>query len=432
MSSRWQWLLLHFSRRLWVRAALISLLAVAAVLLAAFANPFIPPELPARIGAGAVDHILGILASSMLAVTTFSLSVMVSAYGAATTNVTPRATPLLREDATSQNVLATFIGAFMFSLVGIVALSTGAFGERGRVVLLVATIAVIVLIVVALLRWIEHLSVLGRVGYTTDRVERAASAAMKARVAQPCLGARRLADPRRDIPAGARPLCADRIGYVQHIDVGALSRCAEAQGGEVFVLVLPGSFVDPTRPLARLAGIDGDEAEAAMRAAFTIDDARSFDQDPRFGLVVLAEIASRALSPAVNDPGTAIDVIGRAVRVLALWQEAGEEAAGEAQPACAHVWLPPLCEGELFDDVFMAIGRDGAGMLEVQLRVQKALVALFRLGGKRFRVHALRHSRLALARAEAALALEYERALVREAATAVGGEAGPSARPPAA
>ena len=432
MSSRWQWLLLHFSRRLWVRAALISLLAVAAVLLAAFANPFIPPGLPARIGAGAVDHILGILASSMLAVTTFSLSVMVSAYGAATTNVTPRATPLLREDATSQNVLATFIGAFMFSLVGIVALSTGVFGERGRVVLLLATVAVIVLILVALLRWIEHLSVLGRVGHTTDCVERAATAAMKTRVAQPCLGARRLADPRREIPAGARPLHPDRIGYVQHIDVGALSRCAEAQGGEVFVLVLPGSFVDPTRPLARLAGIDGDEAEAAMRAAFTIDDARSFDQDPRFGLVVLAEIASRALSPAVNDPGTAIDVIGRAVRVLASWQEAGEEAAGEAQPACPRVWLPPLCEGELFDDVFMAIGRDGAGMLEVQLRLQKALAALFRLGGERFRVHALRHSRLAVARAEAALALEYEKALVREAACAVGGEARPPARPPAA
>ena len=46
---------------------------------------------------------------------------------------------------------------------------------------------------------------------------------------------------------------------------------------------------------------------------------READLRPRpvFGLCVLAENASRALSPAVNDPGTAIDVIGRGVRLLA-------------------------------------------------------------------------------------------------------------------
>ncbi|WP_209438585.1 DUF2254 family protein [Vibrio natriegens] len=36
--------------------------------------------------------------------------------------------------------------------------------------------------------------------------------------------------------------------------------------------------------------------ESEVSAAFTIRTERSFDQDPRFGLVVLAEIASRALS----------------------------------------------------------------------------------------------------------------------------------------
>ena len=42
--------------------------------------------------------------------------------------------------------------------------------------------------------------------------------------------------------------------------------------------------------------------------------------------VVLAEIASRALSPAVNDPGTAIDVLGRLVRVLSRWELPAEPA----------------------------------------------------------------------------------------------------------
>jgi uncharacterized membrane protein len=114
-----------------------------------------PGDLSTKIGADSVDNILGIIASSMLTVATFSLSTMVSAYSAATSNVTPRATRLVMEDSTSQNVPATFVGSFLFSLVGIVALTTGAYGEQGRLVLFVVTIGVIALIVVTLLRSIS-------------------------------------------------------------------------------------------------------------------------------------------------------------------------------------------------------------------------------------------------------------------------------------
>ncbi|HIA0041491.1 TPA: DUF2254 family protein, partial [Escherichia coli] len=106
----------------------------------------IPESVSVKVGAEAVDNILNILASSMLAVTTFSLSIMVTAYGSATTNVTPRATRLVVEDVTTQNVLATFIGSFLFSLVGIIALNMGAYGERGRVILFIVTLVVIALI----------------------------------------------------------------------------------------------------------------------------------------------------------------------------------------------------------------------------------------------------------------------------------------------
>lgn len=169
MTSRWAWFFAKVARRIWFRATLFSILAVATALIAIVVSPFIPSDLPTKIGADAVDNILGIIASSMLTVTTFSLSTMVSAYSAATSNVTPRATKLVMEDSTTQNVLATFVGSFLFSLVGIIALSTGAYGDRGRVVLFVVTIAVIVLIVVTLLRWIDHLSRLGRVTETTAR-----------------------------------------------------------------------------------------------------------------------------------------------------------------------------------------------------------------------------------------------------------------------
>uniref|UniRef100_UPI0025F3897E DUF2254 family protein n=1 Tax=uncultured Oxalicibacterium sp. TaxID=1168540 RepID=UPI0025F3897E len=72
--ARWQWVFRQITKRLWFRASLFSLLGVVTALLALLFKHYIPAELSSVIGADAVDKILGIIASSMLAVTTFSLS----------------------------------------------------------------------------------------------------------------------------------------------------------------------------------------------------------------------------------------------------------------------------------------------------------------------------------------------------------------------
>lgn len=418
LSSRWQWLLSQVVRRIWFRASLFSLLGIATALLAIVASPYIPSDLPAKIGADAVDNILGIIASSMLAVTTFSLSTMVSAYSAATTNVTPRATTLIMEDSTTQNVLSTFIGSFLFSLVGLVALSTGAYGGRGRVILFAATILVIALIVITLLRWIDHLSRLGRVTETTERVEKAAIAAMRARRERPNLGGRPPDSTWHEQHPDASPVHVRTIGYIQHIDVGALQKLAEAASGEILVAALPGAFVGPAQPIAWISGKPEADIEAVSEC-FSIADVRSFDQDPRFGACVLAEIASRALSPAVNDPGTAIDVIGRAVRVLSVWSE--EDKTPDKDVIFPAVCVPSLSLDDVFDDLFTPIARDGAAIVEVQLRLQKALRSLAQLGDRRFLENAQRHSRLALERAEQGLAIAQDRERVTAVARAIAG-----------
>lgn len=413
-STRLQWLLLQLGRRLWVRASAFSLLGVATALAASFASRVIPYQLPDMIGADAVDSLLNIIAASMLSVTIFSLSTLVSALGSATNNVTPRATRLLSEDHTAQNALATFLGSFLFSLVGIIALQTGLYGKSGRVVLYVVTLFVIVVIVVTLLRWIDYVSRLGRVGETTERVEEVAKRALCERRKHPCLGARRADGPP---PEDSRPVHAGLMGYVQHIDMSALSSaCGDAR--QAWITSLPGTFVDDQRPLARLTGVVDEEVSAAVRDAFTVGDARSFDQDPRFGLIVLAEIASRALSPAINDPGTAIDVIGRATRLLALWSEPGES---DANVRHVNVHAPEVRVDDLFDDVFTPIGRDGAGLVEVAMRVQKSLLTLAQVEDGRYRAAAHRHSAIALARAERALDLPGDLAHVRTIALLIAG-----------
>lgn len=308
MIARWRWLLSQLTRRLWFRASLFSLLGVATALLAVVFKDFIPESLPTRIGADAVDKILGIIASSMLAVTTFSLSTMVTAYGAASSGVTPRATTLVMEDTTTQNALATFIGSFLFSLVGIIALSTGAYGRQGRVLLFAVTIVVVILIVYTLLRWIDHLSKLGRVGETIDRVEKAAIEAISNRVQWPYLGG--TAYPVDNTPGSSAQSVKSRdTGYVQHIDVHALGLIAKARQLKIYLDILPGSFVHLGMPLAHIVVLSNETADEhypldeKILEALTLGVRRTFEHDPRFGLSVLSEIASRALSPAVNDPG---------------------------------------------------------------------------------------------------------------------------------
>jgi uncharacterized membrane protein len=204
---------------------------------------------------------------------------------------------------------------------------------------------------------------------TLDRVEAAASEALRERVASPYLGGAPLHGP---VPDAARPVPSDQVGYVQHIDMAALSSSADEAGVRLWIAALPGAFVHPAAPVLHVEGGEPDEALThRLREAFSIGRDRSFDQDPRFGLIVLAEIASRALSPGVNDPGTAIATIGRLVRVLVHWSE-----PVDPDVEFPKVMVPPLLPGDLVEDAFLPIARDGAGMIEVQLRLQKALAAL--------------------------------------------------------
>ncbi len=421
---RWRWILLQITRRLWVRATLIGMLGIISAGLAALAEYVVFWEPPDNAGIESVDAILEIIASSMLSVTTFSLSIMTAAYASATSNVTPRAIKLLLEDNVTQNALSTFLGSFLFSIVGIVVLQIGAYGERGRFMMFAMTIVVIALIVVALLRWIEHLTRLGRVGETTKRVEEAVRNAIQNRLSAPYLGgvARSEED---DVPDDAMHVDADAVGYVQHIDMENLNRCCEELGAEVYLDVQPGDFVYPRQTLAWILPVNetDEESENKLREqvgmAITLDQERTFDQDPRFGFVVLTEIAIRAISPGINDPGTAIDVIGRATRLLSIFAEDSAEQNGNDDGGKSdevrykHIHAPELTCDDLFEDAFMLIARDGAALVEVQIHLRRSLRALEKMGNDEFKAAARRQLDLAWERADLGLTLDQDKERLR-------------------
>lgn len=408
MKLNFKWLFRDIRQQIWFSVALYCLLGFIAAISALFLDPFIPEGVSSKIGADAVDRILGIIAASMLAVTTFSISTMVQAFVSASTGATPRAAQLVVEDRTAQQALASFIGAFVFSLVGLIALSTGSYGSSGRLVLFAATIGVIVLIVLMLMRWIQRLSRLGRLGETIDQVEQATLKAVQARRDAPCLGGHCASGK---IPAGTFPIAASSIGYVRRIDVEGLSKLAEENDCEIYVSCLPGAFATPDRPLLAVTIAVDETLQAKLRGCFMVGDQRSFEQDPRFGFIVLAEIASRALSPAVNDPGTAIDVIGTMVRLMADWVEKQENTSKEIRHPYVHV--PPIAFDDVLDDAVVPIARDGAAIVEVGIRLQKGLLAMQQFGHPELASAARKHAISALARAVDALVFAEDRDRLR-------------------
>lgn len=408
----------HLNRlkeKLWVRPLATSIFSVAGAMLAkAFDYVFTPEHLP-EISPDSLEVLLTTLSASMLVIATFAVGSMVAAYASAGSNATPRTFSLVIADDVSQNALSTFIGAFIFSVIAIVFVKDDFYGIAGRLALFVLTGLVFAIVIMTFVRWVDRIARLGRLGSVIDKVERVTRTALKNRRRAPTFGC---VAAEEEAPDHGRELRSRRYGYVQRIDVRALQSHAEALDADIRVLVLPGTFISPERALARIAPGSqtiSEEKIAEIERAFVIGDDRTFDDDPRFGLIVLSEIAGRALSPAVNDPGTAIDIIGTLVRLFAEWAEPiGEKDLRPCNQTRVHV--AALSTRDMFDDAFTAIARDGAGSVEVATRLQKALRALASLDNADIQQAAIDHSQLALARAEQAMTLPHDLEAVREVA----------------
>jgi uncharacterized membrane protein len=407
MSTTLGFLYKRISEKLWIRPLLFSLFAVLATICAAMADSFGFERLLPRVDQDTVEKLLSIIAASMLGVATFAVGSMVSAYSSVSSSATPRAFALVVADDVSKTALSTFVASFIFSVIALVAIKSGAYGRAGLFFVFVMTIAILAWVVFTFVRWVDQIARLGRIGTTIQRVEEAAEAAIERRRRSPTLGA---SPPTQDTEPGD-PLFSKTIGYVQQIDIAALQKCAEKNDVVVTVAALPGAFVGPGRPLAYLQqrgkSVCDQDTSVIANAFFTARE-RSFDEDPRFGLIALSEIAARALSPAVNDPGTAISIIGTFVRLLDLWVSPLEETGEASEVKFDRVRVPALSLEDMFDDAFTAIARDGAGDIEVVIRLQKAFISLSAIDHAELKSAAKHHSERALARSELALKLSYE------------------------
>lgn len=328
----------RIEERLWIKPLLVCLLSIGGTFLARLADTSGLARVLPDVEQDSIESLLSIMAASMLVIATFAVGSMVAAYASASTAATPRSIPLVIADDATQHALSAFIGAFIYNLVALMFVQNDIFGSAGLFSIFVMTLLVLAIVIVTFVRWVDRIARLGRVVNTIGQVEKAATSALNRRRHAPTLGALPVSEEQpQDEGVAVFPTT---VGYVQNIDVEALQSYAKEFDCRVRVAALPGTFVSKHRPLLRIGGMrsgDNKVKPDTFSSTFTIESNRTFEQDPRFGLLALSEIADKALSPGVNDPGTAIDVIGTMVRLFTVWQSTPDKLWPDRSMPC-HIW----------------------------------------------------------------------------------------------
>ncbi|MCX4562373.1 DUF2254 domain-containing protein [Streptomyces phaeochromogenes] len=117
-------------------------------------------------------------------------------------------------------------------------------------------------------------------------------------------------------PETARIAHHGRAGVLRDVDIARLVRMARQSGVVLRLVPRIGDFVVPGTPVFAVHGGPATKGLRALSFQVSVGAERTFHQDLGFGLRQLSDIALRALSPAVNDPTTAVQAVDRIVQFL--------------------------------------------------------------------------------------------------------------------
>ena len=402
----YQNLIFHFDRlsaKLWFKPLIFCLLSIGGALIAHTADDTFLTDIVPDIKKESLDDLLSTLSNSMLVIAIFAVGSMVSAFAAASGTATPRSFKLVVADDVSQNALSIYIGSFIFSIVASVAFANGYYGKAGYFVLFVLTLTVFLVVIITFIRWVERISKLGRLGHTIQKIEDVTAKTFQKMIDVPRMGgAPIIVREHKGIP-----IYNEKIGYIQHVNMATLQELAESLEIIITLNCLPGTFVTPDRAMAYI--VSGNDEfplhdKEKLSKAFIIDNTRSYYADPRFGLIALSEIASRALSPAVNDPGTAIAIINSYVKLFHLWFLNKDIKTSKIKHN--RIEVPEIATADIFEDAFRPIARDGASNIEVMMRMQKAFKSIYSFIPDELKDIVLTNAQIAYERAK--LSTEYE------------------------
>ncbi|MBG1240767.1 DUF2254 domain-containing protein [Nostoc sp. NZL] len=269
-------------------------------------------------GADGARSLLGSVAGSMISVAATAFSITIVALQLAASNFGPRLLRNFMQDTGNQVVLGTFISTFIYCLLVLRTIHGEGDGYSEFVPQLAVTVGILLAIISigVLIYFIHHASTIIQASHVIQNVSEDLHSAIN-RLFPEKIGR---GEPEynlgvTEIPMSfeeeALPIRANGIGYLQAIDDEELMKIACKQNLLVRLKVRPGKFIVQGSDLALV--FPGKKVTKKLTKeindAFILGKERTEQQDVEFPINQLVEIALRAISPAVNDPFTAIRCI---------------------------------------------------------------------------------------------------------------------------
>jgi uncharacterized membrane protein len=165
-------------------------------------------------------------------------------------------------------------------------------------------------------------------------------------------------------------------GYIRFIEIKRLTALAKSFHIKIQVLRRVGHFVPEGVPFLMVSRADRATPERveALRAAFDFGSSRTLQQDVEFGVLQIVDIALKAISPAVNDPTTAISCVDQLSRILirVAAREPPESYLFDP-PGVLRVYVPWISFVGLLESAFEQIRMYSKADVAVSLRLLRAL-----------------------------------------------------------
>ncbi|HEY6746954.1 MAG TPA: DUF2254 domain-containing protein [Mycobacteriales bacterium] len=328
------------------------------------------------------------IVAATVALLGFVVTISVLVVQMATGTLSPRFMRLWYRDRMQKFVLASFAGTFAFAYGLLRRIEQDSVPSIGVTLAGAAVGGSMLLLLVYLDRFAHGLRPVA-VGAQVAAAGRAVLATMSE---DPSVG-RPVADGLAGwVGTPVRAVRSDRAGTIQAIDHRGLVAAAARADCLLVLTHGVGDFVPHGAVLVEVHGAAGAPKDRQLRAMLALGRERTIDQDPAFALRILVDIAIRALSPAVNDPTTATQLLDYVEDVLRAVGRADVRSAWQLRDKDSHlrVMVPGRAWEEYVRIAVTEIRDYGATSPQVCRRLRAMLIELLGAVGpdRRDAVHA--------------------------------------------
>ncbi len=303
--------------------------------------------------------ILGTLVGGIISLMVFSFSMVMVVLNSAASSLSPRVIPGLISSRSHQVVLGVYLGTIIDSLMLISTIQEGDdINVPSLGIFLALGLAVICLCL--FVYFIRSISLSIQVDFILNRVYKQTLAQLRTR-------RRQLQDshgPAWPDDAQWSVVRARRSGYFKALNVTAAHDVLDEHDARMTVQVHYGFFVMPGHPLMRIDRELDDDCTNRLLDCFDFYVEEYAHRHFFFGFKQIVEIAVRALSPGINDPGTAIKAIDMLGVLLAERMEMPDHEVAHAQDR-PRIFIRELNLHQLLQMTFGPQRRYGSDDLQV-------------------------------------------------------------------